>query len=383
MEKELSLYIHIPFCMSKCYYCDFISHENQNEGIIKNYIQALCKEILINAELLSERKIKTIYIGGGTPSFIDSKYIKMILDTIYMLTDKNNIEEITIEVNPCSLTLDKAKEYYLLGINRVSVGLQTIYDDILKIIGRRHTYKQFINTLKILNKVGFDNISCDIIYPLPNLSLKLFKNEIDEIVSIKNKYNLKHISIYNLEIHENTKLAFLLKEGYVKLCDEDEEYKMRNYINEKLNLSGFNKYEISNYSKPGYESKHNLVYWNQEEYLGLGLNSSSYINGTRYKNVSDINEYINNIANNKEISIVEEEQDKLLTMKEYVMLNLRKKEGININKFKRKFDTDIYKLFNSEFKELENLKLINCSKDSITLTSRGEEVANQVFERFI
>lgn len=383
MEKELSLYIHIPFCMSKCYYCDFISHENQKEGVIKNYIQALCKEILQNAELLSERKIKTIYIGGGTPSFIDSKYIKMVLDTIYMLTDKNNIEEITIEVNPCSLTLDKAKDYYLFGINRVSVGLQTIYDDILKIIGRKHTYKQFINTLKILNKVGFDNISCDIIYPLPNLSLKLFKNEIDKIVSIKDKYNLKHISIYNLEIHENTKLAFLLKEGYVKLCDEDEEYEMRNYINKKLNLAGFNKYEISNYAKNGYESKHNLVYWNQEEYLGLGLNSSSYINGTRYKNISDINEYINNIANNKEISVVEEEQDKLLTMKEYVMLNLRKKDGINISKFKRKFDTDIYKLFNSEFKELENLKLINCSKDSITLTSRGEEVANQVFEKFI
>lgn len=383
MEKELSLYIHIPFCMSKCYYCDFISHENQEECIIEKYIESLCKEILQNAELLSERKIKTIYIGGGTPSFIDSKYIKMILETIYMLTDKNNIEEITIEVNPCSMTLDKAKQYYMLGINRVSVGLQSIYDDILKIIGRKHTYKGFINTLKILNKVGFNNISCDIIYPLPNLNLKLFKNEIDEIVSIKDKYNLKHISIYNLEVHENTKLAFLLQEGYVKLCDEDEEYEMREYLNKALNQAGFNKYEISNYSLNGYESKHNLIYWNQEEYLGLGLNSSSYINGTRYKNVSDINEYIDNIKNNKEIAIVEEEQDKLITMKEYAILNLRKSDGINLNRFKRKFDTDIFDIFNTEIEELQKLELIKVNNENIILSNRGEEVANQVFEKFI
>lgn len=383
MKNDLSIYIHIPFCMSKCHYCDFISYQNVNDELIKKYINAICNEIVSNAELISLRNIKTIYIGGGTPSFIDQNYIKQILDTIYMLTDKNNIEEITIEVNPCSLDENKANAYCKMGINRVSIGLQSIYDDILKIIGRKHTYADFISTLKILNKVGFTNISCDIIYPLPNLNLSMFKHEIDEILTLKDKYNIKHISVYNLEIHENTKLDFLLKEGYVSLCDEDEEYEMRSYLNKKLQEAGFNKYEISNYSSNLYESKHNMVYWSQEEYLGVGINSSSYINGTRYKNISCINEYIDNILNNKEISNVEEQQDKLSRMQEYVILNLRKSEGVNINRFKRKFDTNIFDIFNTELKDLEKLQLIRVTGENIILSNRGCEVANQVFEKFI
>ena len=155
MEENLSIYIHIPFCLSKCYYCDFVSYQNMSEEKIKMYVDALCNEILSSADLISSKNVKTIYIGGGTPSFINEDYIKQILDTIYMLTCKDKIEEITLEVNPCTLSYKKAKEYREIGINRISIGLQSIYDDILKTIGRKHTYSDFINALNILNDVGF------------------------------------------------------------------------------------------------------------------------------------------------------------------------------------------------------------------------------------
>lgn len=383
MKKDLSIYIHIPFCVSKCHYCDFTSFSGCDERIIEKYFKALTNEIIMNSELISQSNIKTIYIGGGTPSFVDAKYIEMILNTIYMLTDKSTIEEITIEVNPCSLTLEKAKKYHDIGINRISIGLQTIYNDILKIIGRKHTYEDFLNTLNILNNVGFNNLSCDIIYPLPNLSLKNFKSEIDEIINLSKKYPLKHISVYNLEVHKGTKLEFLLNEGYVKLCDEDEEYEMRKYLNNKLEDACFKNYEISNYALPSYESKHNTNYWNQNEYLGLGLSASSFINGSRYKNVDKIDEYILETESGNITKIDREDLDFLDLIKEYIILRLRLKEGIVLKDFERKFNTSIYEYFENEIEELKNNNLINVTDSNIMLTSRGREVANLVWEKFI
>lgn len=385
MEENLSIYIHIPFCLSKCYYCDFVSYQNISEEKIKMYVDALCNEILSSADLISSKNVKTIYIGGGTPSFINEDYIKQILDTIYMLTCKDKIEEITLEVNPCTLSYKKAKEYKEIGINRISIGLQSVYDDVLKTIGRKHTYSDFINALNILNDVGFKNISCDLIYPLPNMSYDMLKKEIDITISLKDKYNIKHISVYNLEIHEGTKLDFLIKEGYVSLCDEDTEYKMREYINSKLEESGFHKYEISNYSLLGYESKHNLVYWKQDIYLGFGANASSFINGTRYSNVSGIDEYIKSIQNNKEHIKEKVQMDMLDLMKEYIMLNLRLSSGVDINKFYKRYGKKIDFLFKTEIDELIALGLLEYKNNNqnIVLTNRGAEVANVVFEKFI
>lgn len=385
MEENLAIYIHIPFCMSKCHYCDFISYQDINEDKIKTYIDALCLEILSNSEIISLKKVKTIYIGGGTPSYINENYIKQILDTIYMLTDKDKIEEITIEVNPCSLNYKKAQVYKEIGINRISLGLQSIYDEVLKVIGRKHTYNDFINSLLILNKVGFDNISCDLMYPLPNMSYDMLKNEIDEVVSLKSKYNIKHISIYNLEVHKGTKLDFLINEGYLTLCDEDEEYKMREYINTKLESSGFNKYEISNYSVLGYKSKHNLTYWRQESYLGFGIHASSFISGTRYSNITDIDKYINAILTNQNYIKESIQMDNLDLMKEYIMLNLRLKSGVNTLKFYKKYGKKVDDLFKNEIDELINLGLLTYDQNyqNLRLTKRGEEVANLVFEKFI
>ncbi len=383
--KEIGIYIHIPFCLSKCFYCDFVSYSGR-EDMIEKYVYALCNEIIQNAEVLGEYKVTTVYIGGGTPSFIDAKYIAQILSTIYMVTDKANIEEITIECNPNSITKEKIDVYKEAGVNRISIGLQSMYDDILKVIGRVHKFKDFENALRIVNEAGIDNITVDLMYPLPNLTLERLKNTVDYIVTLKDK-NVKHVSIYNLEVHENTKLAFLLQEGYISLVDEDEEYEMYNFIKDTLELNGFHRYEISNYSLEGYEAKHNTRYWNQEEYLGFCVNSSSFFRGARFTNIKDLDLYIESLINLDRIKdgIVDEyeELDLLSLMKEYVILSLRKISGLDKAKFKYKFKKDAKDIFLEEINELKQDKLIDENDTNIFLTDRGLEVANIVWEKFV
>jgi len=383
MREDIGIYIHIPFCMKKCFYCDFVSYANK-EDIIEEYIDALCMEILQNAEILSEYNISTIYFGGGTPSYIDSKYIAKVMDTLKLfVTDASPLKEVTIEVNPNSTSLEKLTDYYNSGINRLSIGLQSTHDKILRNIGRTHSFKDFKSTLENAKKAGFTNISVDLMYPLPGLNITSFKDSLNSIMKLKDEYNIRHVSVYNLEVHENTRLDFLLKEGFVSLCNEDEEYEMRKELNNILEKNNFKKYEISNYAIPGFESKHNLCYWNQEKYLGFGVNASSFFNLKRYTNTKDINEYISGIKNNQNIIVESEELDKLALMKEYVILKLRLKSGINKNEFKEKFNVYIYDIFNTEFTSLKNDNLVIEKEDRIYLSKRGEEVANIVWEMFV
>ena len=398
MKRDLGIYIHIPFCVSRCHYCDFTSFTNNNECIIKNYIDSVCNEILLSSEVLSLSNIKTIYFGGGTPSYIDSKYIKQIIDTLKLVTNIDNNTSITIEVNPKTLTLDKAKDYVISGINRVSIGLQSTYDNILKSIGRVHTYDDFLNTLSILEEVGINDISCDLMYPLPNLTKELFKETLETVVKLK---DIKHIYIYNLEVHEVTKLDFLLSEGYLSLCDEDEEYIMRNMINEVLTKNDFVNYEISNYAKEGFESKHNLLYWNQNEYLGFGVASSFFINNTRSTKTSDLNVYINtfnNIENcindnNNHIdtinidSVIAESNDLDINdlKSEYVILKLRLKDGVNEDLYYTKFKSNLMDDFKEAISDNIAKCLLICDKvnKNIYLSDRGKEIANIVWQSFM
>ena len=383
MRENIGIYIHIPFCKKKCFYCDFVSYENK-ENLIQEYIDTVCLEILQNAEILSEYNISTIYFGGGTPSLIKVEYIEKILNTLKLfVTDEKEIKEITIEINPNSASLDKLEKYYNLGINRLSIGLQSTHDKILRNIGRLHTFNDFKEVLKNANAVGFKNISVDLIYPLPGLNLSGFKETLNSVIKLKDEFNIKHISVYNLEVHENTRLDFLLKEGFVSLCNEDEEYKIHDDINKTFKDFVFVKYEISNYAYPGFESKHNLCYWNQEKYIGFGVNASSFFNLKRYRNTSNIDKYIDGIKNNKNIVVETEELDKLSLMKEYIILKLRLSKGVEISEFKQKFGTDIFDIFNTEFNSLKKDNLVNITSKNISLTNRGEEVANIVWEMFV
>ncbi len=383
MKEDIGVYIHIPFCKSKCYYCDFASYANI-DCMIEKYVNSLCGEILQNAELLSGYNIKSIYIGGGTPSYINEKYIGKILTTLYMFVDdKLNIEEITLEVNPATCNLEKFKSYKALGVNRISLGVQSTHDEVLKNIGRAHKFADVISTLDDLKKAEFINISVDLIYPLPSLDFNKFKESLENIVSLSEKYNIKHISLYNLEVHSGTKLDFLLKEGFLSLPNEDEEYEMKRLIDSYLPQNGFSKYEISNYAKDGFYSKHNTMYWKQLSYLGFGAGASSFIYSTRYDNMKDIKKYVECIENGMSPVIEKEQMDKLDLMKEYVILNLRMMEGIDIVSFRSKFKTDIFDIFATEIKNLRAKGLLEVNDSNICLTKRGEEVANLVWQEFI
>lgn len=384
MNKNIGIYIHIPFCCSKCYYCDFTSYSNKDQ-YMEQYIDSLCNEILNNSDILSQYNISSIYIGGGTPSYIDSKYISKILSVLNFFKTDDNIS-VTIEVNPNSVTEEKVKEYKEAGINRISMGLQSTHDSILKNIGRKHTYEDFLKALKVIKSQGITNVSVDLIYPLPGLNYKLLDETLDSIMKIKNEYNIHHISIYNLEVHENTKLEFLLKEGFYSLIDEDEEYAMKENIQNKLQANGLSRYEISNYAEDGYESIHNINYWKQGMYLGFGVAASSFFGGSRYTNTRNIDEYIDYYLNeNKLVPVIEENEDltKLDLMKEYVILNLRLKEGINIQDFYIKFKVNLLDMFGKEINKMQKNDLLQVDKTNVYLTDKGKDIANVVWEEFI
>ena len=376
--KELGIYIHIPFCKSKCIYCDFISFANK-EKIIEKYIECLKKETKSKEE--NDCIIDTIYIGGGTPSFIDSKYIKEIVETIKSKFKIKQEAEITIEVNPGTVNEAKLKDYKRTGINRISIGLQSTNNKTLKQIGRIHTYEEFLNTYNLARNVGYKNINVDLMLALPNQTLEEMEESVKKVIEL----NPEHISIYSLILEEGTKMEELVNNKKIKLPSEELERKMYWNIKDKLEQNGYIHYEISNFSKEGFESKHNTNCWSQKEYLGFGLAAHSYINNKRFCNIKNIEEYIKNIENNNiksniQICEIQNEEEK---KKEYMLLNLRKIKGVDIQKFKNNFvDNPIY-LYHKELKKLVKQELIEADFNNITLTNKGLDLANLVWEEFI
>lgn len=380
--RELGIYIHIPFCKRKCYYCDFISYTNKQD-VVKEYIESIIKEI--DSYNLEEFKVTTIYIGGGTPSFIDENNIDIIMNKLKSKLQKNDIKwekiEKTIEVNPGTVTLKKIETYKKSGINRISLGLQSTKDRLLEQIGRIHTYQDFLTAYEIINQVGIKNINVDLMFGLPNQTIQDLKESITKIVEL----NPNHISVYSLILEEGTILTNLVKEGKLELPSEEIEREMYWYVKKMLELKGFYQYEISNFSKKGMESKHNLNCWSQKEYIGIGVDAHSYLNNERYSNLKDIQEYIKNIQSNnlKKNYIIHEVQSLEDAKREYMMLGLRKLEGVSISDFKHKYGENPIFLFRKELNRLVDAKLILIDMDNIRLTNKGLDFANLVFEEFI
>ena len=375
-NNEIGIYVHIPFCKQKCYYCDFVSYCNKDDKI-EPYIKTLIKEIEMQN---IKSNINTIYIGGGTPSYIDSKYITEIMDKI---KKKNVIEnvEITIEVNPGTVTKGKLEDYKNSGINRLSIGLQTANNKLLKQIGRIHNYEEFLETYKIAREVGFNNINVDLILGLPNQRIQDLKNSLDEVI----KLSPEHISVYSLIIEDGTPIKTQIENGKLQLPDEETERNMYWYVKNTLELNGYKHYEISNFAKNGYESKHNMNCWNQVEYIGFGISAHSYRNITRYSNTDNINEYIRNIKSNspEKNRIIHEVQKLEDTEKEFMLLGLRKIDGVSISEFKDRFgDNPIY-LYRNELKKLSDENLIKVDENNIKLTNKGIDLANIVWEEFV
>lgn len=374
--KEIGIYIHIPFCIKKCEYCDFVSYCNKKE-YVPQYINALKKEIKNNIN--KEYKITTIYIGGGTPSSIEENYIADIIETIKLNMndeDLKNFEniEVTIEVNPGTVNKEKLQVYKKIGINRLSIGLQETHNELLKSIGRIHKYEEFIKTYNLARKIGFNNINVDLMIALPNQTIQDIKENLEKIT----KLNPEHISVYSLILEEGTPLYNKYNENKIKLPDEDLERNMYWYVKNTLENNGYMHYEISNFSKKGFESKHNMNCWNQEEYLGFGVAAHSYNNKVRYSNTNSIEEYIK--GSNK---IIHEKQTLEDMQKEYMLLGLRKIEGINIQKFKNKFAQNPIFIFKEQLNKLVDEELIIVDGNEIKLTNKGLDLANIVWEEFV
>lgn len=382
MLNELGIYIHIPFCKQKCYYCDFISYSNKCSEV-KEYIESLKKEI--EEFDFSNYKVTSIYIGGGTPSYIDSIYIVEILSELKEKLKCNLIEfkdiEITIEVNPGTVDTKKLNDYKKLGINRLSIGLQSTKNDILKKIGRIHTYQEFLEIYKLARETGFKNINIDLMIGIPGQKIGDLKNTLQDII----KLEPEHISVYSLIIEENTPIEKMLENGEIKLPDEDLERNMYWYVKNTLELNGYNHYEISNFAKLGKESRHNLNCWNQEEYIGFGVAAHSYLNGIRFSNTINVEEYIQHLENNrKEENIQIEESQSLEDKKnEFMMLGFRKIQGVDIARFKEKFIDNPIFLYREKLNKLVEEGLIEVDLNHIKLTNKGIDLANLVFEEFV
>ena len=373
---EIGVYIHIPFCKRKCYYCDFVSYPEKYE-LQGKYIDKVIQEIEENKKILQDNNVTTIYIGGGTPSSIKPELIKRILNEIYNYTEINNIKEITIEVNPGTATKNNLQLYKNCGINRISIGLQSTNNDILNEIGRIHNFNQFLDTYKWAREAEFKNINVDLMIGIPNQTLDDVKTSLEKVVSLKPE----HISVYSLIVEDETPMKKLIESGKLKLPDEEDERNQYKYTKNFLELNGYKHYEISNFAKPGFESKHNLNCWEQKQYIGLGVAAHSYINGVRYSNTISLEEYLN--KDSKDIKEIHETQTIDDMKKEYMLLGLRKIDGVQISKFEEKFGENPIYLFKNELKKLIQEGLLIIDLDNIKLTEKGLDLANIVWEEFV
>lgn len=372
--KEVSLYIHIPFCKQRCFYCDFPTFSGKDH-LREEYVDALIKEI---RDKCTKYLIKTIFIGGGTPSYLGENELEKLLKTVSELNLSKNIEY-SMECNPGTVNEEKLKIMKKYGVNRISFGLQSCNDELLKNIGRIHTFKEFLENYKLARKIGFDNINIDLMYGLPNLTIEVWKDTLEEICKLKPE----HISAYSLIIEEGTVFYNLYEKDKLKLPSEDDERIMDKMTKDILISNGYHQYEISNFSLKNRECEHNKVYWSLDEYIGVGSASSSYINGYRLTNESNIGEYIRRVKSNEDTVVDKYKNLREDEIEEFIFMGLRMLSGIDLLKFNRKFGLDIYSIYKNVIEKNIDDGLLIINKDRMYLTTKGVELSNRVMSDFI
>lgn len=372
--KKVALYIHIPFCKQKCLYCDFPSYSHKEEFMDK-YIEALNKEIL---EKTKKYKIESLFIGGGTPSYLNNKNLKSLLNTINKLDFIENAEK-TIECNPGTINKEKLEIILNGGINRISFGLQSSNNEILKKIGRIHTYEEFKENYILARKIGFKNINIDMMFGLPNQNLNIWLESLKEVVEL----NPDHISSYSLIIEEKTPFYSLYNKDLLDLPSEEEERKMYEIGRDFLESKGYHQYEISNYAKDNKECFHNKIYWECKEYIGVGVSSSSYIDGKRIKNIDNIKEYIKNINENNSVIDEELENTEKDKIEEFMFMGLRMIKGIEEKEFEIRFKKKVDELYKEVIKKHIKNGLLIRENGRIFLSKKGIELSNMVMSDMI
>lgn len=374
----LGLYIHVPFCAQKCYYCDFNSYKiNSNQK--KEYLINIEREMKFYKDEFKDKCFDTVFFGGGTPSILTVDELQELVNNINENFNIKKDAEITIECNPGTINREKLEAMKKMGINRLSIGLQATQNYHLKSIGRIHTYEEFEKNYYDALDIGFKNINIDLMYALPNQKTQEWKDTLDKII----KLNPSHISAYSLILEEGTKLYDMYQNKEFELLDEDTDINMYNYTIDTLKRHGYNQYEISNYSKENLECKHNIIYWKCDNYLGLGPGASGFIGDTRYSNIEDICEYNKCIMQNIRPVSEEIELTKKDKIEEFIFMGLRMNEGINVDIFKERFDTDFYDIYQEVMDKLIKRELVRFDGKNISLTQKGREISNSVFIEFL
>ncbi|HEL0002984.1 TPA: oxygen-independent coproporphyrinogen III oxidase [Streptococcus equi subsp. zooepidemicus] len=372
-KKPTSAYVHIPFCTQICYYCDFSKVFIKNQPV-DAYLEALIKEF----ESYQISSLKTLYIGGGTPTAITAKQLDYLLSHLQQHLQLDQLEEFTIEANPGDLTEDKIAVLRQSAVNRISLGVQTFNDKQLKQIGRSHTEAQIYTTIASLKEAGFQNMSIDLIYALPGQTIQQVKENVAKALSL----DIPHLSLYSLILEHHTVFMNKMRRGKLQLPTEDLEAEMFEYIISEMEASGFEHYEISNFTKPGFESRHNLMYWNNDEYFGCGAGASGYLDGIRYRNRVPIQHYLKAVADGN-ARLSEEVLTKEEMMEEELFLGLRKKSGVSVSRFQEKFGLSFESRYGSVVRELQAQGLLVEDKDFIRMTKKGLFLGDSVAEKFI
>ncbi|HGC9627901.1 TPA: radical SAM family heme chaperone HemW [Streptococcus agalactiae] len=373
LKKPTSAYVHIPFCTQICYYCDFSKVFIKNQPV-DAYLQALIREF----RSYDITELRTLYIGGGTPTSISAVQLDYLLTELIRDLNLNTLEEFTIEANPGDLTVDKIEVLQKSAVNRVSLGVQTFNDKHLKRIGRSHNEAQIYSTIDALKTAGFQNISIDLIYALPGQTMDDVRSNVAKALSL----NIPHLSLYSLILEHHTVFMNKMRRGKLHLPTEDLEAEMFEYIISEMERNGFEHYEISNFTKPGFESRHNLMNWDNVEYYGVGAGASGYLDGIRYRNRGPIQHYLKGVSEGN-ARLSEEVLSKNEMMEEELFLGLRKKEGVSIGKFEQKFGTSFEKRYGQIVQELQSDGLLKENNGFIQMTKKGLFLGDTVAEKFI
>ena len=382
-KRDLELYLHIPFCVKKCNYCDFFSAAGSREEQ-EAYVQAMIQEIRGYKDSLHSYEVKTVFLGGGTPSLLSERQAEELFQSLYDSFTIQKDAEITMEVNPGTVNLEKLKQYKAVGVNRLSLGLQSARNEELQRLGRIHTYEDFLATWNFTEKAGFENRNIDLMSALPGQTMESWEDTLEKVIALEPE----HISAYSLILEEGTRFYHWYQEGKFnsgewKLPSEEEEYRMGEWTIERLAKAGMERYEISNYARTGQECRHNLGYWDRVEYLGIGAGASSLLRNRRFSHIRNRKTYIEAIHEKQPIETEEELLSEESQMEEFMYLGLRKVNGISKEKFERTFQKPISEVYGTVIEHFQAEHLLECKGDRIFLSRRGMDVSNYVLAEFL
>ena len=378
MKKDLGLYIHIPFCIKKCAYCDFLSWSGDKDQK-EEYVRDLEQEIRSYKTFAADYQVSTVYFGGGTPSILETGQIERIMGALRQTFRIEKKAEITLEMNPGTARKEKLKVYRQLGINRLSIGIQSVKNENLKLLGRIHTYEDFLESYHMAREAGFDNISGDLISSLPGQTLEEWKEELKILI----RTPLEHLSVYQLIIEEGTEFYERYGEHEELLPDEETSREIYLWTGEYLENQGFRQYEISNYARAGKESRHNLRYWGRKDYLGLGLGAASMIRNMRMSNTRDWEKYRTGCRDPRKIREEVEFLEEPRQIEEFMFLGLRKTRGVSRKEFRRTFGKDLDLIYEKTLKKYLENGMLQESGDRIFLSEEGILLSNQIFADFL